>query len=216
MSPAPETPVQVFLVDDEASVTDALAWLLESVKIPSTACASATGFLKAIRHFDGAACAVVDLRMPEMSGLELQQQLLDEGCDIPLVFLTAHGDVPAAVNAMQAGAIDFVQKPFNPDGFLASVRRAIRVARERHHERQSRAALQRRLESLSPRERDVLRGLLDGRTSKEIGRALDISPKTVDVHRANVMRKMGVETSAELVRVVGRQIERSDAPGPRR
>lgn len=198
-------PVQVFLVDDEPSVTDGLAWLLESVKLSSQAFVSATAFLSEVRRFEGAACAVIDLRMPEMSGLELQQRLAAQGSDLPLIFLTAHGDVPAAVNAMQAGAIDFVQKPFNPDRFLDSVRRAARVARERFAEQAAQQTLRRRIDQLSAREREVLHGLLDGRTSKEIAKTLAISPKTVDVHRANVMRKMAVETSAELVRLLGRQ-----------
>ncbi len=201
----PSTPaVQVFLVDDEASVTEALGWLLDSVRISSRGFHSASEFLAALERFEGPACAVLDLHMPEMSGLELQQRLVDAGNPMPLVFLTAHGDVPAAVNAMQAGAIDFVQKPFDLNKFLASVRRAMRLARERHDERAAHRGIQRRLEVLSTRELDVLRGLLDGRTSKEIAKALAISPKTVDVHRANVMRKMDVSTSAQLVRLVGR------------
>lgn len=204
MNEPAKIPVLVFLVDDERRVTDALGWLLDSVKIPSRAFDSASTFLAALDRIDGPACAVLDLRMPEMSGLELQQRLLEAGHDLPLIFLTAHGDVPAAVNAMQAGALDFVQKPFNPNDFLASVRRAIRQARNRYEERTANQALRRRLEQLSPREVDVLRGLLDGRTSKEIARELEISPKTVDVHRANVMRKMGAGTSTELVRMVGR------------
>lgn len=203
-------PVQVFLVDDEASVTDALAWLLDSVRISSRAYSSPIAFLEATRRLEGPACAVVDLRMPEMSGLELQRQLVEAGCQIPLIFLTAHGDVPAAVNAMQSGAVDFVQKPFNPDRFLDSVRKAIRLARDQHTQQQDRRSLKRRLDQLSARELEVLRGLLDGRTSKEIAKRLAISPKTVDVHRANVIRKMGVTTSAELIRVVGRRLPGSE------
>lgn len=215
MSDPAASPVHVFLVDDEPSVTDALTWLLESIRIESTAYASPSVFLDAVRRFDGPACAVIDLRMPEMSGLELQQQLAEAGCQWPLIFLTAHGDVPAAVNAMQAGAIDFVQKPFNPDRFLESVRKAIRLAREQHALRQGRLSVQRQIDQLSVREMDVLRGLLDGRTSKEIAKKLDISPKTVDVHRANVMRKMGVDSSAELVRVVSRHFAGGEDASPR-
>ncbi len=200
------TSAHVFLVDDEPSVTDALTWLLESVRIDATAFASPSLFLEAIRRFEGPACAVVDLRMPEMSGLELQRQVTEAGRQLPIVFLTAHGDVPAAVNAMQAGAIDFVQKPFNPDRFLESVRKAIRLAREQYALCQERMLWQRQLDQLSARETEVLHCLLDGRTSKEIAKKLAISPKTVDVHRANVMRKMGVDTSAELVRLVGRHL----------
>lgn len=203
MSELAAPPVRVFLVDDEPSVTDALTWLLESVRIESRAYASPARFLEDMRRVEGPACAVIDLRMPEMSGLELQRQLADAGCTLPLIFLTAHGDVPAAVNAMQAGAVDFVQKPFNPDRFLDSVRKAMRIAREQHAMQLQRRTLQRQLDQLSARELDVLNGLLDGRTSKEIARSLSISPKTVDVHRANVMRKMDVATSAELVRTVG-------------
>ena len=201
-SPNP-TNVEVFLVDDEKDVTDALAWLLDSVKIRSRAFSSASAFLEALGRFDGAACAVVDLRMPEMSGLELQNRISEAGHDLPLIFLTAHGDVPAAVTAMQAGATDFIQKPFNPDKFLASVQRAMRLAGERHARRVVDLKIRRLIEQLSAREQEVFHGLLDGRTSKEIAVALDISPKTVDVHRANVMKKMGVTSSAELIRLVG-------------
>lgn len=197
------TSVEVFLVDDEKDVTDALGWLLDSVKIKSRAFSSASAFLEAVRRFNGAACAVIDLRMPEMSGLELQNRMIEAGHDFPLIFLTAHGDIPAAVNAMQAGAIDFVQKPFNPEKFLASVHRAMRLAEERHAKRAFDLRIRRLIEQLSAREQDVLHGLLDGRTSKEIAVALDISPKTVDVHRANVMKKMGVTSSGELIRLVG-------------
>lgn len=215
MSADATMPGLVFLVDDETSVTDGLTWLLESVKIPSRAFSSAPEFLQEVRHFKGVACAVVDLRMPEMSGLELQQRLIEAGSLLPLVFLTAHGDVPAAVNAMQSGAVDFVQKPFNPERFLTSVNKALRMAREEFAEREARQGLQRRLDQLSSREREVLSGLLDGRTSKEIGKALEISPKTVDVHRANLVRKMNVETSAELVRLMGRQSVLIDLLQPR-
>lgn len=199
--------VQVYLVDDEPDVTEALSWLLESVRIRSRAFTSAQEFLNDIQRGDGPACAVLDLRMPEMSGLELQRRLIDSGHDdVPLLFLTAHGDVPAAVNAMQAGALDFVQKPFNPDSFLDSIRRAMRVALERHEQRNSETHLRRLLAHLSGREVEVLRGLLDGLTSKELGKVLGISPKTVDVHRANVVRKMHVSTTTELVRMLGRDM----------
>lgn len=198
----PDTPaVQVFLVDDESTVTDALMWLLESVKIPSRSFDSADDFRQALRDARGPVCAVLDLRMPGVSGLELQQQLIDD----PLIFLSAHGDVPAAVNAMQQGAIDFLQKPVNAQAFLHSINRIVRQARERFRSRQRDLGIRQQLDRLSARELEVLDGLLDGRTSKEIARLLDISPKTVDVHRASVMRKLGVGVgaAAELVRAVG-------------
>lgn len=195
--------VEVLLVDDDKDVTDALAWLLDSVKIRSRAFSSASAFLEALGGLEGAACAVVDLRMPQMSGLELQNQMAKAGRDLPLIFLTAHGDISVVVNAMRAGAIDFIQKPFNPDKFLDSVQRAMRLAGERHARHVADLGIRRRVAQLSAREQEVLHSLLDGRTSKEIAAALAISPKTVDVHRANVMRKMGVASGVELVRLVG-------------
>ena len=179
-------------------------WLLDSVKIACVVNNSVPSFLHALESFEGPACAVIDLRMPGMSGLEVQKHLIDAGFDLPIMFLTAHGEVPAAVTAMQAGAIDFIQKPFNPDSFLTSVQRAMRLAGERYAKRAVDLELRRLVEQLSSRERDVLCGLLDGRTSKEIAIALDISRKTVDVHRANLSRKLHVTTHAELIRLFGR------------
>jgi FixJ family two-component response regulator len=196
-------PVQVFLVDDERAVTDGLRWLLESVRIPSRSFDRAESFVQALREVRGPVCAVLDLRMPGMSGLELQQLLLDEGLGVPLIFLTAHGDVPAAVNAMQQGAVDFLQKPFNPQAFLHSVNRIVRLARENFQNRQRDLGVQHQLDRLSPRELEVLDGLLEGKTSKTLARDLGISPKTVDVHRASVMRKLLVGSSAELLKRVG-------------
>ncbi len=204
-------PVLVLLVDDEPDVTAALAWLLESVKLQSHTFGTAAAFLDALAHIRGPVCAVLDLRMPEMSGLELQRRLLDEGFDIPLMFLTAHGDVPAAVNAMQAGATSFLQKPFNPQDFLTGVNAIVRLARKRYARQQRERDLRGHLARLSARENEVLQGLLDNRTSKEIARTPGISPKTVDVHRANVIRKMGVANGAELVRVLGAR--RAGTPG---
>ncbi|WHZ10060.1 MAG: hypothetical protein OJF60_000499 [Burkholderiaceae bacterium] len=195
-------PVLVLLVDDDREVTDALAWLLESVKLRSRAFNAAQAFLDALPSIPQPACAVLDLRMPEMSGLELQQRMVEAGHDLPHLFLSAHGDVPAAVRAMQAGAVDFLQKPFNAEAFLASVQRIVHLARERHAARTRERGLLEHLAGLSGREREVLDGLIDGRTSKEIAKALGISPKTVDAHRANLLRKMHVETAAELVRLV--------------
>jgi FixJ family two-component response regulator len=195
--------VQVFLVDDERAVTDALMWLLESVKIPSRSFDDADSFVQALRDVQGPVCAVLDLRMPGVSGLELQQRLADDGIDVPLMFLSAHGDVPAAVNAMQQGAVDFLQKPVNSQSFLNSINRIVRMARERFENKQREEGVQQKLDRLSARELDVLSGLLDGKTSKLMARDLNISPKTVDVHRASVMRKLLVTNSAELIKMVG-------------
>lgn len=194
---------QVFLVDDERSVTDGLMWLLESVKIESRSFDEVDSFVQALRDAQFPVCAVLDLRMPGTSGLELQQRLIDEGIDVPLIFLSAHGDVPAAVNAMQQGAIDFLQKPVNSQAFLNSINRVVRIARERFESKRRDDGVQQKIARLSARELDVLHGLLEGKTSKTMARDLGISPKTVDVHRASVMRKLLVTNSAELVKMVG-------------
>lgn len=209
----PESPaVQVFLVDDERSVTDALMWLLESVKISSRSFDDPDEFLRALREARGPVCAVLDLRMPGVSGLELQQKLIDEGFDIPLIFLSAHGDVPAAVNAMQQGAINFLQKPFNSQTFLHNINRIVRLAHERFEHRKHNLGVQQQLDRLSAREREVLDGLVDGKTSKQLAKDLGISPKTVDVHRASVMRKLLVSSSAELIKLMGttRSVSKSE------
>lgn len=197
-----ETTVQVFIVDDEPEVTSSLTWLLKSVHIPARSFNSPLAFLREVRNAQGPVCVVLDLRMPEMSGLEVQQQLITENFDVPLIFLTAHGDVPAAVNAMQMGAVDFLQKPFNPQVFLNCVNRIVRQARERHDQRGRASELRRQLEKLSTREVEVLDALVAGQTSKEIARTMNISPRTVDVHRANIMHKIEVASSTELLRLL--------------
>jgi len=201
MSAAPFT---VHLLDDEQDVTRGLSWLLDSVGIASRAYNAADDFLRGYQDAAGPACLVVDLRMPDMGGLELLESIGARGWDLPVIFLSAHGDVPAAVRAMQLGAIDFVQKPFNPDAFLASINKAQRLALKRYAQRLQQTDLKRQLELLSNREREVLKYLLEGSSSKEIGRLLDISNKTVDVHRSNIMKKMAVASYAELVAKLGR------------
>ncbi len=191
--------VTVFLVDDEPEVATALVWLLDSVKINTCALHSGAALLTTLAALNGPACAVIDLRMPEMSGLELLQQMNERGHRIPVLFLSAHGDVPAAVKAMQLGAIDFLQKPFNSQAFLHGVNRAIKLAREVWEQRVRGINLELLLARLSDREKDILQSLSLGQTSKEIARTLGISPKTVDVHRANVMRKLEVTTYRDLV-----------------
>ncbi len=194
--------VEVLLVDDEAAVFEGLIWLLDSIKVRSRTFTDGDDFLKAVATAGGPVCAVLDLRMPGMSGLELQKTLIDTGQDIPLFFLTAHGDVPAAVNAMQMGAVTFLQKPFNPQDFLDAINRVMRLAAEGYADRQRKQQFARRLAKLSAREREIRDAIVQGFTSKEIARAHDISPKTVDVHRANVLRKMEVGSAGELQRLV--------------
>lgn len=193
----------VALVDDEPAVTDALEFLLDSVRIHSRTFRSGFEFLDAIPDIRRPLCAVVDLRMPEMSGLELQRRLRDTGVELPLSFLTAHGDVPAAVEAMRAGAVDFIQKPLNPDLFLATVNAMIRIAKDRYQKNLRREAARAALAMLTRRERQVLLGLLRAQSSKQIAKRLDMNPRTVDVHRANLMRKLAVPNRDQLLRLFG-------------
>ncbi|MBI5922635.1 MAG: response regulator transcription factor [Betaproteobacteria bacterium] len=186
-------------MDDDPDVSTALAWLLGSLKIDTRSFQSGEAFLRELATFKGPACAVLDLRMPEINGLELLQRMNDSGYRIPVLFLSAHGDIPAAVNALHLGAIDFLQKPFNPQTFLDSVGRAIKLARELHEKHLLVMARQVLLSRISERENEVLQWVLRGQTSKEIARVLGISPRTVDVHRAKVMRKVGVATILGLI-----------------
>jgi FixJ family two-component response regulator len=205
MSAGADETVEILLVDDEPDVTRGLCWLLESVNLRSRSFGNAGDFLAALDAHREPACAVLDLRMPGVGGLELMERLTQARPDVPIIFLSAHGDVPSAVRAMKLGAHDFLQKPFDPQVFLECVRRCSALARERHAALLSERSFAEHLERLSPRERDILRYLLQGASSKEIGRALKISHKTVEVHRANVLRKFNVGTSRELeIRFGGR------------
>lgn len=193
-----ESEVRIFLVDDEPDVTRGLSWLLESVGLGAESFSEPHRFLETLAAHDGPACAVLDLRMPGLSGLDVMERLVKLRPDLPIVFLSAHGDVPTAVRAMKLGAFDFLQKPFNPQQFLECVQRARRQAVERYADWLKRRDYDSSLSRLSGREREVLELMLDGGSSKEIGRKLDISPKTVDVHRANILRKLEVSSAREL------------------
>lgn len=188
----------IFLVDDEPDVTRGLRWLLESVGITAEEHHQADSFLSRLVHHTGGACVVLDLRMPGLSGIEVMEQLAMRRPDVPIIFLSAHGDVPSAVRAMKLGAFDFLQKPFNPQQFLECIHRARTAATERHRDWRKRRDYDDSLSRLSARERDVLPLMLDGGSSKEVGRKLGISPKTVDVHRANILRKLEVANAREL------------------
>lgn len=190
--------VRIYLVDDEPDVTRGLSWLLESVDLQAEAHHRADPFLLSLAEHLGPACAVLDLRMPGLSGIEVMERLVARRPDVPIIFLSAHGDVPSAVRAMKLGAFDFLQKPFNPQQFLECINRARVSAVERHAEWLKRRDYDESLARLSGREREVLELMLEGGSSKEIGRRLDISPKTVDVHRANILRKLEVANAREL------------------
>jgi two-component system response regulator FixJ len=191
----------VFIVDDEPAIRDSLALLLRSVGLPTRTFASAAEFLAAFRPVDHA-CLLADVRMPGMSGLELQETLRARGVRLPAIILTGHGDIAMAVRAMKAGASDFIEKPFNDQVLIDAVHRALAEAAQPAAGRAAdRAAIEARLDTLSPREREVMQFVVEGRPNKVIATRLGLSTRTVEVHRAKVMEKMQAGSLAELVRM---------------
>jgi two-component system response regulator FixJ len=190
----------VHLIDDDEDVRRALAFLLSTAGLAVRVYESAVVFLEGLPSLQPG-CIVSDVRMPEIDGLELQRRLKSLGLDMPMIIMTGHADVPLAVEAMKSGAIDFIEKPFEDDRLLD----AIQVALSRFEETGQRAAeinqIEAHLRSLSERERQVLQGLLVGHPNKTIAYDLNLSPRTVEVHRANVMTKMGANSLSDLVRM---------------
>lgn len=191
----------VYIVDDDKDLRTSLAWLLESVSIQAQCFASAEEFLA---HYDASspACLVLDVRMPETSGFQLQAMLNERGAALPIIFVSAHGDIPMSVQAMKNGALDFVEKPYNPQQMLERIQAALKAAVQVHAGAEQKRQLQQRLDLLTGREREVLGMVIDGKASKVIARELNISVKTVDVHRTKIKEKMGVSSIALLVREV--------------
>ena len=179
----------VFVVDDDEALRDSLRVLLDSVGIASESYASAAEFLAAWRDVPG--CALLDVRMPDMSGLRLQDEMAARKIPAPVVFMTGHGDVPMAVEAMKKGAIDFVEKPCRDENLLECVRRALAVDAER---RRAGEVFRR----ITPREREVLERVLAGKAGRVIARELGVSEKTIEFHRARIMQRLGVRTREEL------------------
>jgi len=191
---------RVYIVDDDEAVRDSLSVLLESKAFAVRSFASALEFLEAAPSLP-AGCLIVDIRMPEMDGLELQQHLIDRSLDFSLIVITGHGDVPLAVRAMKAGAVDFIQKPFASEAILNSLDTALARLAAPNEQDPAAVAAATKLALLSPREREVLEGLLAGLPNKTIAYDLAISPRTVEIHRARVMDKMGARSLSELVRL---------------
>lgn len=192
---------KVFVVDDDRAVRDSLALLVNSVGLEAETFASASEFLEAYRP-EHRGCLVTDIRMPGMSGLELQEKLTEEHIPIPVIVLTGHGDVPAAVRALKAGAIDFVEKPFNPQALLDLIQQAIARDTEIRAQAADEAEFSERMALLTPREHEVLELVVAGRANKVIAIDLGISERTVELHRGRIMRKMQARSLADLMRLV--------------
>ena len=190
---------RVYIVDDDQELCASLAWLLDSVNITSEYYLSVQSFLEEYRR-DIPACLVLDVRMPEVGGFQLQETLLADESPIPIIFVSAHGDIKMSVRALQRGALTFIEKPYDPQHMLDVIQDALRVARQRFGERRNRTELQGRIDALTVREREILALVLDGLPSKNIAKELGISVKTVDVHRTRIKEKTGAESIAVLVR----------------
>lgn len=188
----------IYIVDDDEAVRDSLSALLEAKGYAVRAFNAAPEFLDAAPTLQPG-CLITDIRMPEMDGLQLQQRLLERGLSFPLIVITGHGDVPLAVRAMKAGAIDFIEKPFAMETIIASAAAALQRLGSNEFDPIARLAVE-RIADLTPREREVLDGLLAGLPNKSIAYDLGISPRTVEVHRAHIMDKTGARSLSELVR----------------
>jgi len=189
----------VFIIDDDADFRDSMQWLLESTPYSVESFASAQGFLD---QYDGRpGCMLLDVRMPEINGLALQQLMLERDIRLPVIIITGHGDVPMAVNAMKNGALDFLEKPFDDDVLLHLVNKAMAEADKRFSEQNRQRELQDLYATLSRREREVMGLVVIGNSNREIAETLGISPKTVEVHRSRVMSKMRAESLAQLVQM---------------
>ncbi|MDP1600659.1 response regulator FixJ [Phenylobacterium sp.] len=190
----------VHVIDDDPAVRDSLSFLLETAKLETRVYDSAIAFLEALPDVTSG-CVVTDVRMPEMTGIELVRRLKAQGFTLPIIMITGHADVPLAVEAMKAGVADFIEKPFNDDILLAAIATALRSGEEGRRGAAEVAEITGRLTSLSGREREVLDGLVAGHANKVIAFDLGISPRTVEIYRANVMTKMKAASLSELVRM---------------
>lgn len=193
---------RVWVVDDEPDVLDALTLLLRSADHPVVPCRSGAELLDSLDE-DATGCILLDLRMPVMSGLEVQRELARRGCHLPVVFLSGHGDIPIAVQAIRAGALDFLEKPVRDTHLFAAIERALDRDRERRASETRNHAARALLESLSPREAEVAELLLAGLRTTEMAERLRLSPRTVEMHRSRLLRRLGARTSAEAVSIVG-------------
>ncbi len=193
----------VYIVDDDDAVRDSLADLVDSVGLATREFASAQDFLEAYDP-NRSGCLVLDIRMPGMSGLDLQDRLCDLQSSLPIIFITGHGDIPMAVRAMQRGAVDFIQKPFRDQELLDRINQALEKGTQTLALQEARNEVSDRIHSLTHREREVMEMIVEGRANKVIAIDLGLSQRTVELHRARVMEKMHARTLADLVRMVMR------------
>jgi len=191
----------VFIVDDDLSVRRSTERLIRSAGFKVLTFTSAREFLASPRP-EGPACLVLDVRMPGLSGMELQRELTQSGTHIPIIFITGHGDIPMSVRAMKAGAVEFLTKPFRSRSLLEAVRAAIERDRSAHKSRSETGELRQRYEQLTPREREVMALVVAGQLNKQVASELSTTERTIKFHRANIMQKMGVASLADLVRMV--------------
>jgi two-component system response regulator FixJ len=191
---------QVFIVDDDNAVRDSLCLLLKSVDISAQAYGSGDEFLEAYDP-DWKGCVLLDIRMPRISGMEVQKRLIELDCTLPIIFITGHGDIPMAVEAMHLGAHDFVQKPFHDEELLDRIQQALTSQRQQQDELLHKQSVRNNYEQLTPREKEVMSDVVRGHANKVIAIDLGLSQRTVEIHRARVMEKMQARSLAELVRL---------------
>jgi FixJ family two-component response regulator len=198
----------VYVIDDDDAVRHSLGLLLDALGLKNQVYASALDFLEGFDP-DRHSCVVCDVRMPALSGLELQQRLAARGVEVPIIFITGHADVPMAVNAMKSGAADFIQKPFRDQELIDRIHKALQLDKERRETRREDLAIQEGLQTLTPRETEVMQRVVSGQSNKVIAMDLGVSPRTVELHRARVMRKLRMRSLAQLVKAVARVLPRA-------
>lgn len=202
MADKKEVPAVVFIVDDDDAVRESLEFLMKSIDQPAESYASAKDFLNA--YTDKPGCLLLDIRMPGMSGIELQEELKKRNIRIPIIFITGHGDVPMAVKAIQNGAADFIQKPFRDQELIDRIREVLAEDTQSRADLSERSDILQRMGTLTEREKEVMEQVVIGKANKVVAIDLSVSQRTVEIHRANVMEKMKAKSLAQLVRLVMR------------
>jgi two-component system, LuxR family, response regulator FixJ len=195
----------VHIIDDDEAVRDAISMLLDSVNIDNKGYASAQLFLEQLSTVDihnMTGCIVLDIRMPGISGLDCQIKLSELGCTLPIIFITGHGDVPMAVEAMKKGALEFIQKPFREQELLDCIQHAMEINKHNQAQQQQAEDIKIKISTLTPREAEIMAKVIAGQANKAIAIDLNLSQRTVEIHRANVMEKMQVKSLPELVKLV--------------